>query len=100
MHFHVGNRRLELVGKNQVLAKITWDPIRDGKTSIGVFVKKAHRKKGLGTALMAEALLHLRNKGVKSVELGVDGNNLAALKLYRKFGFEVYETQFYLMMPC
>ena len=98
--FHVGNRRLEVIRKNQVLAKITWDPIQDGKTSIGVFVRQAYRRKGLGTALMAEALRLLRNKGVKSVELGVDGNNLAALKLYRKFGFEVYETQFYMIMPC
>jgi hypothetical protein len=100
LHFHVGNRRLELIGKNHVLAKIIWDPIRNGKTSIGVFVKQAYRRRGLGTALMTEALRHLRKRGVKSVELGVDGNNLPALKLYRKFCFEVYETQFYLMMPC
>jgi ribosomal protein S18 acetylase RimI-like enzyme len=100
LRFHVGNRRLEVIGKSQVLAKITWDPIQDGKTSIGVFVRQAYRRKGLGTALMAESLLHLKNSGANSVELGVDGNNLVAMRLYRKFGFEVYETHFYLMMPC
>jgi GNAT superfamily N-acetyltransferase len=100
LHFQVGNRRLKLMGKNQVLARFTWTPIQQGRTSIGVFVKKAYRRKGLGTALMAESLRHLKTKGVNSVELGVDGNNLAALKLYRKFGFELYKTQLYLMIPC
>jgi ribosomal protein S18 acetylase RimI-like enzyme len=100
LHFKVGNRRSELIDKNQVLAKITWDPIQDAKTTIRVFVKKAYRKKGLGTALMVETLRHLKNRGVKCLELGVDGNNQAALKLYRKFDFEVYKTHFYLMMPC
>lgn len=99
-HFHVGDRCLELVRKSQMLGKITWEPIQNGKTSIGVFVKQAYRGKGLGTALMAETLHHLRNEGVKAVELGVDGNNLPALKLYREFGFEVYVTHFYLIMPC
>lgn len=100
MHFHVENRRLELCWKNQTVGKITWDPLQDGKTSIEVFVEQAYRRKGLGTELLGEALHCLRNKGVKLVKLGVDGNNLAALKLYRKFGFEVYVTHFYLRMPC
>ena len=99
-HFRVVDRRLELVRKDQVLGKITWEPIHNGKTNIGIFVKQAYREKGHGTALMAEALRYLRSKGVKSIELGVDGNNLAAMKLYRKFGFEVNVTQFYLKMPC
>jgi ribosomal protein S18 acetylase RimI-like enzyme len=99
-HFRVGERRLELIRKNQVLGKIVWDVVENGKTSIGVFVKKAHRGKGLGTVLMTKALHHLKNEGVKLVELGVDGNNLPALKLYRQFCFEVYATYFYVVKPC
>ena len=100
IHFRVRGSRLELVRNSQILGKVTWDPIQNGKTSIGVFVKRAYRGKGIGTALMAETLHYLKNEGVKSVQLGTDGNNLPALKLYRKFGFEVSTTQFYVMMPC
>jgi phosphinothricin acetyltransferase len=99
-HFRIRDRRLEFVMKNQVLGKITWDPIQKGTTSIGVFIKQAYRGKGVGKALMAETLHYLGNEGVKSVELGADGNNLPALKLYRRFGFKVCTTHFYLMLPC
>lgn len=99
-HFLVRTRSLEIVGKNQALGKISWAPIQDDRTSIQVSVKSAHRGRGLGSALLSEALQHLRNEGVKTVELGADGNNLAALRLYRKFGFEVTKTHLYLMMPC
>jgi ribosomal protein S18 acetylase RimI-like enzyme len=68
MHFHAGLRSLEIVSQNQALGKITWEPIQHGRTSIGVSVKLAHRRKGLGTALLSEALHHLKDKGVKSVD--------------------------------
>lgn len=99
-HFRFGQRLVQIVRKNEVLGKITWEPVENGKTSMGIFVKQAHRGKGFGTALMAETLHHLKSNGVKSVELGVDGNNLPALKLYREFGFDVQSTHFYVMMPC
>jgi len=93
-------RSIEIVQENEVLGKITWDPVENGKTGIGVDVTQTHRGKGLGTALMAKALYHLKKEGVKVIELGVDGNNLPALKLYRKFGFEVQVTHFYILVRC
>jgi len=93
-------RSIEIVQGNEVLGKITWDPVENGKTSIGIDVTRTHRGKGLGTALVAKALRHLKTQGIRVIELGVDGNNLSALKLYRKFGFEVYATYFYILAPC
>jgi ribosomal protein S18 acetylase RimI-like enzyme len=100
MSFRFGERSVEIVGKNEVLGKTTCAPVHVSKTSLGIYVKQAYRGNRVGTALMAETLSHLKNRGVKSVELGVDGNNLPALRLYRRFGFEVFATHFYIMMPC
>jgi ribosomal protein S18 acetylase RimI-like enzyme len=97
--FRFKERSIEIVKENEILANITWDPVEDGKTSIGINVAQAHRGKGFGTTLMAEALRKLKTDGVKVLELGVDGNNLPALRLYRKFGFEPYATHFYITAP-
>ena len=96
--FKEGN--IEIVQRNKALGKITWDHVENGKISIGVFVVRSHRGKGFGTALMAKALHKLKAEGIETIELGVDGNNLLALKLYRKFGFEVYATHFYIAKLC
>jgi len=69
-------RSIEIVQENEVLGKITWDAVENGKTSIGIDVTRAHRGKGLGTVLMAKALHHLKTQGIRVIELGVDGNNL------------------------
>ena len=90
-------RTIEIVQKDEVLGKITWDPVENKKTNIDVYVTQAYRGKGFGTALMTKALHRLKAEDVKVVELGVDGNNLPALKLYRKFGFELYATHFYII---
>ena len=98
--YRSNERSIEIVQENETLGKIKWNPIGDAKTSIDICVIQAYRRKGYGTALMASALHRLKKEGVKTIELGVDGNNLPALKLYRKFGFEVYATHFYVIAPC
>lgn len=71
--------------------------IENGRASIDVYVAPAHKRKGLGTVLPGRALQRLETEHVKEVELGVDGNNHPAVKLYRKFGFKVTKTRFYLI---
>jgi ribosomal protein S18 acetylase RimI-like enzyme len=97
--FRFREKSIEIVKQNEILANITWNSIEDGKTSIGINVAQAHRGRSFGTALMAEALHRLKTDGAKVIELGVDGNNLPALRLYRKFGFEPYATHFYIIAP-
>jgi len=95
--FHQTETSIEILAGNKVLGKIKWDPIDNGRTSIDVYVAPTYRGKGLGTALLEKTLQQLETKHVKEIELGVDGNNLPATRLYRKFGFTVVKTHFYLI---
>jgi ribosomal protein S18 acetylase RimI-like enzyme len=88
---------IELLEKNEVVGTIKWDPIENHRTSIDVYVAPTHRGKSLGTALLEKALQRLETEHVKEIELGVDGNNLPAIKLYRKSGFKVTKTHLYLI---
>jgi len=96
--FRFGERAVEIADDKEIFGKIAWDPIENGKTSIDIYVARGCRGKGLGTVLVTKALERLRTAHVRAVELGVDGNNLFALKLYRKFGFEVQTTHFYIIV--
>jgi RimJ/RimL family protein N-acetyltransferase len=46
------------------------------------------RGKGVGTLLMTRVLEHAKVFGLQKVELNVYSDNLAAVALYKKFGFE------------
>lgn len=52
----------------------------------------AWRGRGLGRALLAAGLKHLYERGARSVALGVDGGNTAALQLYQSVGFMPIST--------
>jgi ribosomal protein S18 acetylase RimI-like enzyme len=96
--FYLEERKIEILDRNRVLGKIIWDPVKNGKTNIDIYVEPPYRGKGFGTVLMVKALKKLKTDGVKTIELGVDGNNLPALGLYRKFGFAVFRTHFYIFI--
>jgi RimJ/RimL family protein N-acetyltransferase len=55
--------------------------------TLGMFVIASHRGRGVGTALMAEALRWAREHAIERVELAVYPHNSAAIALYRRFGF-------------
>jgi RimJ/RimL family protein N-acetyltransferase len=57
--------------------------------TLGMFVAGSWRRRGVGTALMAEALRWARLHGIEKIELSVYPHNEAAIALYRKFGFDV-----------
>lgn len=48
--------------------------------------------RGLGGPLTAAGLAYLADRGLDTVMLYVEGDNEAALKLYRRFGFDVHLT--------
>jgi ribosomal protein S18 acetylase RimI-like enzyme/uridine phosphorylase len=50
-------------------------------------VAEAHQRKGLGKALLTQALLAAQAQGVEFVELAVTAENTPAVHLYRRFGF-------------
>ena len=49
--------------------------------------------RGLGTVLTAAGLEHLRDQGLESVLLYVDGDNDPAIAVYTNLGFEVERTE-------
>lgn len=54
-----------------------------------VFTRRAWRRRGLARALLARTLVRLRDRGMTSAYLGVDGlNPNQAMTLYRSLGFE------------
>ena len=55
--------------------------------SLGMTVQADWRRQGVGSALMAEAIRWAREKNVEKLALSVYPDNVAALALYRKFGF-------------
>jgi RimJ/RimL family protein N-acetyltransferase len=60
----------------------------------GMYVSPVHRKSGLGSLLLEQALAYAwQSLGVTQVNLGVHTHNTSALALYRRFGFEVWGTE-------
>ena len=55
--------------------------------TFGMFVAASARGRGVGTALLAEALRWAGEVGVRKVELSVYPDNEAARALYARFGF-------------
>ena len=55
---------------------------------IGLMVAKSHRRRGIGWALLEEAVLWARAAGVHKLELHVFPHNDAAIAMYERFGFE------------
>jgi mycothiol synthase len=54
-----------------------------------------HRGRGIGRLALLAALSHLKDKGIGTVELTVDSENLAAYSLYRSSGFQVRTHSLY-----
>jgi RimJ/RimL family protein N-acetyltransferase len=60
----------------------------------GMYVHPDHRLKGVGRALVSRALdIAAGELGVRSVNLGVNTRNSAAVALYRSMGFQAYGTE-------
>ncbi|MGH2595507.1 MAG: diaminopimelate decarboxylase [Actinomycetota bacterium] len=62
-------------------------PVTRHVATLGIAVAADHRGKGIGMALMTEALRWGRSVGVEKIMLSVYPHNDAAITLYRRFGF-------------
>jgi RimJ/RimL family protein N-acetyltransferase len=63
-------------------------PASSHVADLGLMVAAAHRRRGIGSALLEEAARWARERGVTKLELHVFPHNEAALALYERFGFE------------
>jgi Acetyltransferases, including N-acetylases of ribosomal proteins len=75
---------------------VGWCQIKSGKwegyTHMGwlqMGVRREYRGQGIGTALLSQALEQARKGGLERVELGVYASNLAAIRLYEKYEFQI-----------
>ena len=55
---------------------------------LGLMVAESHRRQGIGSALLEQAVSWARGAGVRKLELHVFPWNEPALSLYESFGFE------------
>jgi RimJ/RimL family protein N-acetyltransferase len=55
---------------------------------LGLMVAATHRRRGIGRALLNQAVTWARGAGVRKLELHVFPHNEAAIALYEAFGFE------------
>ncbi|HSO27285.1 MAG TPA: ribosomal protein S18-alanine N-acetyltransferase [Anaerolineales bacterium] len=81
-------------GERQVIGAIVVWMILDEAHIATLAVDPAYRGKGIGAALMAEALSGAIHHGATQATLEVRVQNLAAQKLYRRFGFEIVGRRF------
>lgn len=58
-----------------------------------LFVRAAHRGKGIGTALLAEAERLAIARGLPRIVIGVLAGNSGAERNYRRFGFQSYALE-------
>jgi ribosomal protein S18 acetylase RimI-like enzyme len=83
----------DIVGFVCVVASTRGDSPDDPATyawAHDIFVKPAHRRQGVATALMAEAESFVRSRGARELRLGVLDRNADARALYRGLGFREY----------
>ncbi len=82
---------LVAVAGNEVVGELTIareeHPVTRHVATFGMMVAAAWRGRGVGSALLEEALRWARTFGIEKVALAVYPHNDAALALYEKFGF-------------
>lgn len=79
-------------GQEPVLAASHWTKIADPGDGEGevyvVAVDPAYQGHGLGRTVTAAGLAHLKDRGVRTIDLYVEGDNDPAIATYRRWGFE------------
>ena len=63
-------------------------PASSHVADLGLMVAAGHRRRGIGRALLEQAVAWAREAGVRKLELHVFPWNEPALALYQAFGFE------------
>ena len=57
--------------------------------SLGMGVLSQYRRSGIGKKLLEKVISHAWGNGLKRLELEVFADNIAAINLYKKFGYEI-----------
>ncbi len=74
----------------KVLGYIDGYTILDEADLLLIVVRKEYQNRGIGTALLKYFIEHVKQKNIKKIYLEVSEKNQVAVRLYKKFGFEIY----------
>lgn len=89
-----------IIGATWVRIVLEYGHIDDDTPSFAISIHEKHRNKGIGTKLMKEMLLLLKEKGYKKASLSVQKENYA-VKMYSKLGFKIVrQTREEYIMVC
>jgi len=88
-----GQTQLVVVDRERVVGwcDIISSPSRDSQKHTGVLgtgLLPEYRGKGIGGKLLRQAIQRAEDKGLTRIELYVNADNLNAIALYKKLGFE------------
>ncbi|MGA2664165.1 MAG: GNAT family N-acetyltransferase [Nitrososphaerales archaeon] len=72
-----------------MVTKVSPGSVMAHRGELSIALRSEHRGRGVGTALLGQALHRCRGR-FESVELAVLSNNLAARRLYERFGFKPF----------
>ena len=72
---------------SQIVGMLHIEVSRHGFGDVGMLVDRDWRSRGVGSALVQEAISWARGQGLHKLCLEVFMHNTAAIALYRKFGF-------------
>ena len=72
---------------NEILGFAGIKIILDEAEIMNIVTKKNYRKQGIGNLLLNRIILEAKNKNIKKINLEVNENNIIAIHLYEKFGF-------------
>lgn len=72
---------------SQIVGLLHIEVSRHGFGDVGMLVDRDWRSRGVGSALVREAISWARGQGLHKLCLEVFMHNTAAIALYRKFGF-------------
>ena len=75
------------VAGNQLVGFLHVEASRHGFGEIGMLVDRDWRGRGVGSALVREAISRARGQGLHKLSLEVFAHNAAGIALYRKCGF-------------
>ena len=94
--FGVRNDDLSLAG----LAHVAFE---GGRAEVGLSVLPAHRRRGVGAALLARAAEHARNRGAPAIFMQFLSHNTVVARMARRLGMDLsgggVETQARLELP-
>ena len=74
--------------ENEILGFIGFLKVLDEAEITNIVIKKAYRKNGLSKFLMEYILNYCNNNNISKIHLEVKSTNLAAINLYKSFGFK------------